>query len=120
MGSLYFIPSFLGEYEISQFEPKKSCVFMTSCSKQERSLSQMQGISSMIDQNNTLLRLLRARLISLPPITWNKFYNKSSFCAYHQLHGHSTNEYKALSNKIQHLKDCGALPCVDAPTSSNW
>ena len=99
----------MGENKISQ--SKESYVCMKPCTKQEISLSQKKGTSAKIDQEGSFSRLLQAYLISLPPKTRNKFYKKSSFCAYHWVCDHSTNDFKALSTKIQHLKDCGALHC---------
>lgn len=76
-------------------------------------------------QENILLRILKAHLITLPPLTHKKFYkrdkSKHSFCAYHRVSSHSTSDYKVLKNKMKQLLDFGVIAhlFVDAPTSSS-
>lgn len=118
LNSLDFVSSNNGENKISS--SKESFVSMTSNTKKDVSLKPTTRPPSTIDQEGILSRLLQDHLIILPPRTHKKCYEKTSFCAYHRVHGHSTNECNALSHKIQHFHEFGMLPYVWAPTSSNF
>lgn len=115
-------------YKASPFSssPSFSNVPTSSSSSCEQSNSspQEKGLLlapySLSNQELVFLRLLKTRLISLSPCTHNKFPKNDSFCAYHQLLGHSTSKCKALNEKIQQLHQLGVIDisCIDMPSCS--
>lgn len=100
----------------------------SSCEKSNSSPQEKGLIPTphpLSNQELILLRLLKYRLISLPPPTHKKFYKnnkeKHFVCAYHQLLGHSTSECKDFNDKIQkhHQSSVIDLSCIDTPSCSS-
>lgn len=103
--------------------PLSSVIFVSPSCERSRPSPQEKGLlhapHPLSHQELILLKLLKAHLITLPPPTHNKFPKYHSFCAYHQVLGHSTSECKAFSDKIQqHQSGVIIYSSIDVPSSS--